>query len=65
MSSTKYSLELVGVNRVSPAFNGAAADSGNLTSALFDQQKAARALDKTQKKLGDYTGLRQSMAATR
>ncbi len=65
MSATKYSLELVGVNRMSPAINGAAADSRSLTGALFDQQKAARALDKTQKKLGDYTGLRQSMAATR
>lgn len=62
---SKYSLTLVGNNQASPMFKGAAADVGDLTAGLRQQQQAAKALDRTQGKLGKFEDLREGMAASR
>lgn len=64
MSAMKYNLTLVGVNKMSPALTGAAADAGDLTSVLRKQEKEARKLNATQRDLGRYVKLKENMAAT-
>lgn len=64
MSATKYNLMLVGVNKMSPAIKGAAADARSLTDILKEQRQEAKKLNATQKSLAEYAGLRKNLAAT-
>ncbi|MAD45081.1 MAG: phage tail tape measure protein [Oceanospirillaceae bacterium] len=64
MSATRYNLTLVGVNKMSPAIKGAAADAKSLTDVLREQRQEAKKLNATQKSLAEYAGLRKNLAAT-
>ncbi|WP_028301840.1 phage tail tape measure protein [Oceanospirillum beijerinckii] len=64
MSATRYNLMLVGVNKMSPAIKGAAADAKSLTDVLREQRQEAKKLNATQKSLAEYAGLRKNLAAT-
>ncbi len=64
MSATRYNLMLVGVNKMSPAIKGAAADARSLTDILKEQRQEAKKLNATQKSLAEYAGLRKNLAAT-
>lgn len=65
MNATNYNLTLNATNKMGPAFTGAAADAGDLTSVLRKQRDEARKLTATQKELGKFAELKQGLAATR
>lgn len=65
MSAAKYSLTLTGVNKISPAFQGAAADADDFTGRLREQQKEVRQLTHAQRDLGKYIDMKRGLASAK